>query len=74
MEQIKIIVGRFDNNKVIQTTDCKTIFEVFNEAGYTKASNEEIKDLQGNAYDGQETVIKGKSYFYVEKVKSMKKN
>lgn len=65
----KIVVGRFDNSKMIECQDV-TLKEAFDQAGFTKADNEEYQDLDGNVYDGSETIEDSVSYFLVERVKS----
>lgn len=67
---VKVIVGRFDNNTVIEVPQCTTIIKAMNDAAFVKAANDEIQDMTGNKYTGDEPVVEGKAYFLVERVKS----
>lgn len=67
---VRITIGRLDNNKVFEVEDGTTINQAFTKAGYTKADNEAIQDLESNEYNGTEEVIAGKGYLLVQRVKS----
>lgn len=67
---MRIGIGRFDNSRIVEANGTETINALMTSAGFTKAENEVIQDLNGTEYDGTETVEEGSSYYLVQRTKS----
>lgn len=65
-----VVVGRLDNSKRIDVAEGVTITSALSAGGFTQAENEVVQDIEGNEYDGSETIESGKGYFLVSRVKS----
>ena len=63
-------VGRLDNNRMVVVNEGTSVESALREAGYQRGDNEVIQDISGNEYQGNEAVVEGKGYFFVQRVKS----
>ncbi len=69
---IKVVVGRMDDNKVVEVDNITSISAAMSQGGFDHADDEVIRDIEGNEYNGVESAVAGKGYFLCSRVKSGK--
>lgn len=70
MADVKIGLGRLDDNAIYTVEEGMSIASALRVKGYEMDESDVIRDIEDNEYDGSEEVEGGKSYFLVESVKS----
>jgi len=67
----EVVVGRiFGKSKKLRVPEESSIDSALAKAGLRKADNEAIQDINGNVYEGHETVEPKTAYYLIHKVKS----
>lgn len=67
---ISVVVGRLENNKVVNVSEGTTVDNALAQAGFVKAENESIQTRDGDVCQGHEFVEAQQWYMLVQKVKS----
>ena len=70
MTTVKIVLGRMDNNKVVDVEEYMSVGSALRQAGFTKADNEVIQNLEGEEFEMEDEIVSGGQYFLVSRVKS----